>query len=332
MKPFRWGNFDELVEASGLDDCEPELLRDRTGLELGRLVLPPQVGEGTLEYLCSDSLRVVVFDCRFVDQQVFNIFDDGWLRLNFGVNLALEMTFGDQLPIQANEPAWRFIHLPDDQQSVETLPAAKRLQWVTVCCRPALLRELTGVTTEELSSPTDPYDNSQIVHRCFALTPLLQSAAAGMFERGMSGRLRVPYVATKAHELLVLGIDQMLRVREQPVEPVRLSERDCRALHAIRAFVDANLTELPTTRALSSLAGMNRTKLQYGFRRLFGMTLSEHVQERRVEEGYRLLTTTDAPIGEIAAKVGFRHPCNFATALKARYGCAPVALRRQVPR
>jgi len=41
------------------------------------------------------------------------------------------------------------------------------------------------------------------------------------------------------------------------------------------------------------------------------------------------VTTSDAPISDIAADVGFRHQCNFSTAFKARYGVSPIVLRQQ---
>jgi AraC-like DNA-binding protein len=83
-----------------------------------------------------------------------------------------------------------------------------------------------------------------------------------------------------------------------------------------------------TVRALSLKVGMNRNKLFYGFKSLFGVSLFQHLQDRRIEEGHRLLTTTEQPVGEIAARVGFRHQCNFSTAFRARYGFAPSALRK----
>jgi AraC-like DNA-binding protein len=280
-----------------------------------------------------DCLRVVIFDCSFDDRRVFNVVDEGCLRMNFSLSIQVDMAFGDKLRVQATEPSWRFIQIPKEQTAVEVVAAKTRLQWVTVVCRPELLEELTGTNMRELPSicAEELQDPESVIYRCFQFTPILKEATAAIMADRMKGRMRAPYIAAKAQELLVLGLDHMLRAGSQP-PPVRLTDRDVHALHAIRELVDSNLSQMPTVNALSLKVGMNRTKLFYGFKSLFGVSLSQHMQDQRIQEGYRLLTTTDEPVGEIAARVGFRHQCNFSTAFRARYGVSPHDTRRGAAR
>ncbi len=330
MIPFKWGTFDEFLEVSQFEGEGIETQRGPADSHLGRIDVAAQGGAGAIEYFCSDSLRVVIFDCCFRDGREFNLIDAGWLRLNFGLSLSVDMTFGENYRIQANEPSWRFIRSPEADPVVEVVPAGARLQWITVCCRPDLLEGLTGTHLDDLPAmaPMEPCEGSMI-HRCFRLTPVLQAATRDILGGRVQGRMRVPYIAAKAHELCVLAVDHMMGA-PQPDTPVRLTDRDIRSLHAIRAFVDEHLSETPTVAELSLKVGMNRTKLFYGFKCLFGVSLSEHLQEKRIEEGYRLLMTTDEPVGDIAARIGFQHQCNFSTAFKSRYGVAPSAIRRGV--
>jgi AraC-like DNA-binding protein len=332
MGSFRWGTVAEFLTSARLEDRGVQLAYGPGGSQLGRIDVGAHGGTGAIEYLHSDALRVAIFDCSFHEDRVFNVTDAGWMRLNIGLNLSVEMALGDELHVRVAQPSCRFICLPQDETTVETVPAGVRLQWVTVCCRPELLKDWAGAHPSELTadwaSTVGPSD--AVVHRDFKLTPLLQDAATDILGARPEGRLRAAYVAAKAQELLVLGLDQLLRPQTTGAPAVKLTKRDIRALHAVRTLIEENLAHAPSVQALSLKAGINRNKLFYGFKSLFGVSVSQHLQDRRIEEGYRLLTTTAEPLGEIAARVGFRHQCNFSTAFRARYGFAPRALRTSV--
>lgn len=331
VQPFQWGTFAEFLESTRFGHRGADVAYGPHDTHLGRLDLVAHGGgAGTLEYLYGDSLRVVIFNCRFGERQVFNVMDAGWLRFNFGLNLAVDMSFGEAMRVQVAKPSWRFISLPECETAVEVVPPGAQLQWVTVCFRPELLSELTGTGKLPGGMLSDESENCAPVHRGFKLTPLLQNAAAAILGVRPTGQLRAPYVATKARELLVLGLDHMLGLQHAEAPQVRLSARDIRALNAARAILEASLAQAPTVQALSRKVGMNRTKLFYGFKQVFGLNISQLLRDLRIEEGYRLLTTTDTPLSEIAARVGFRHLCNFSTAFRTRYGCAPSALRNSV--
>lgn len=331
MKSFQWGTFAELLEAARFEQAGVEVAYGPAGAHLGRIDLNAQGGTGAVEYLYGDSLRAVLFDCTFDQGRVFHVQDAGWIRLNFGLSIAVEMAFGDKLNVRTAEPSWRFIYLPPDAAAVEAVPPGVRLRWVTVCCRRELLADWAGAHLRQLPTEVahDGRRGDPIVHRDFEFTPLLQDTTAHMLAASVKGRLRVPYLAAKAHELLVLGLDHMLS-RQSARPPVRLTDRDIGALHAARAILDTNLAQPPTVRELSLKFGMNRNKLFYGFKSLFGLSISQHLHDRRVAEGHRLLTTTNEPLGEIAARVGFQYQCNFSTAFRTRYGYAPSTLRKSL--
>jgi AraC-like DNA-binding protein len=61
---------------------------------------------------------------------------------------------------------------------------------------------------------------------------------------------------------------------------------------------------------------------------LHATTISEFIQDQRLDEGKRLLCETDLSVSEIADRVGFRHQCNFSTAMKKRFNLTPSQIRR----
>jgi two-component system response regulator YesN len=47
----------------------------------------------------------------------------------------------------------------------------------------------------------------------------------------------------------------------------------------------------------------------------------------RMERAAELLTSTDLPVREVAARVGYRQPAQFAKAFARRHGVAPTEYR-----
>ena len=54
------------------------MLRDTPGSQFVRVAIAPDRGTGVLEYLCEESLRVLVMDGRLHDGLSVFVVDDGW--------------------------------------------------------------------------------------------------------------------------------------------------------------------------------------------------------------------------------------------------------------
>jgi len=65
-------------------------------------------------------------------------------------------------------------------------------------------------------------------------------------------------------------------------------------------------------------------------RRYTGRTVNEWIAERRMAEARRLLAETDAPVGYISGRIGFRDPAYFRRRFKQAHGVAPNGWRRSV--
>lgn len=79
-----------------------------------------------------------------------------------------------------------------------------------------------------------------------------------------------------------------------------------------------------------------RTELNYHpiyitrcMRAVYGRTPNEYVNEYRLEQAKLLLLTTDKPVAEIAAAVGFEDPAYFARRFAQTAGMSPSAYRKQ---
>jgi transcriptional regulator GlxA family with amidase domain len=65
------------------------------------------------------------------------------------------------------------------------------------------------------------------------------------------------------------------------------------------------------------------------FKRATGMSPMDYVQTLRIEEAKHLLETTDLPLDDIAAEVGYAEPASFRRLFRRMVGLSPSAYRRQ---
>ncbi|MEO0674722.1 MAG: AraC family transcriptional regulator, partial [Pseudomonadota bacterium] len=127
-------------------------------------------------------------------------------------------------------------------------------------------------------------------------------------------------------ELLCLAIHHLTQPLDE-YQPVRLTTSDRGVIEKARDLLVKDYAQAPSVSQLSKSLGVNKNKLFYGFKMLFGLTISEFIQEQRLNEGKRLLQQSELPISEIANQVGFKHQSNFATAMKKHFGMTPRQFR-----
>ncbi|HVP03857.1 MAG TPA: helix-turn-helix transcriptional regulator [Solirubrobacteraceae bacterium] len=73
----------------------------------------------------------------------------------------------------------------------------------------------------------------------------------------------------------------------------------------------------------------SRRQLQRAFAEIGGTTFREHLTAVRMDRAAQLLASTDATVREVAQRVGYRQPAQFAKAFRRRHGLAPSAYRRR---
>lgn len=124
-----------------------------------------------------------------------------------------------------------------------------------------------------------------------------------------------------AHALI--GLDTQ---EERQESGILLREADMQQLEAVKARLDERVTERPSLEELSHLAGMNRNKLNNGFRMLYGSSVGEYGRLRCLELARQLLSRGER-VGEVADRVGYQDQGSFTKAFKQAYGVTPSAYR-----
>jgi len=158
------------------------------------------------------------------------------------------------------------------------------------------------------------------------LLPLMTASTKAMLTTRLEGQSRQIFVRSTAEQLLCLAITSLLS--QSSCNPC-LSTREQLVVQRVRARIDENLTELPGIEDIASTFGINRTKLRAGFKEAFGVSMSAYLFEQRMRVAFELLEDGQCSVGEVAARVGYPHVCNFTTSFKRRFGRVPSAVAQR---
>lgn len=88
-----------------------------------------------------------------------------------------------------------------------------------------------------------------------------------------------------------------------------------------------NLSSPPGLNDLSRRVGINRNKLNDGFKHLYGETVFNVLRNARLARAWSLLQSSELTLSEIAFSVGYNNQANFTTAFRRRFGKTPKTVR-----
>lgn len=141
--------------------------------------------------------------------------------------------------------------------------------------------------------------------------------------RGMAADARVPHMV----QLLRLISDTAAcqRVgRNKPSGKIELR------LEKIRVYCACNYMRNITLEEVAAHVGMNKSAFCTFFRRHAGTTLSEYVNDMRLERARERIIHTDGTIAEIAFDCGFSSVTYFNRLFRAKYNSTPRSLRTEL--
>ena len=93
-------------------------------------------------------------------------------------------------------------------------------------------------------------------------------------------------------------------------------------------FVDSNLGQDLTGKAISGVAGLSKYHLGKAFRQATGVSLHGYVLERRMRRAEKLLVKSDLPLAALAEAAGFSSQSHFTSVFSTRAGITPSAYRQ----
>jgi len=168
----------------------------------------------------------------------------------------------------------------------------------------------------------DPQDGD------YHLPTELRAIAHAIVDCATPAPVRTTYRLGKSIELLCESFRLLTAAALVPArEDGALSLTDARRLIEARRLIDERWNEKLTIDRIARACGLNRVKLNRGFREMFDCTVAVALAERRLEEASRMLRTTDRPISSIGYDNGYLNNASFARAFARRFGVSPSDYR-----
>lgn len=109
----------------------------------------------------------------------------------------------------------------------------------------------------------------------------------------------------------------------------KVSDIEALSLQKARHIILSDISKHFTIHSLSRQVQLNEFKLKTGFKQQYGTGIFECLLEARMNKAKELLSSTDKPIKEIAAHIGYDHLTSFITAFRKFFGYTPGSIRRK---
>ena len=98
----------------------------------------------------------------------------------------------------------------------------------------------------------------------------------------------------------------------------------------IKQYIGMHLNQDLSLTTLAAGIGLSPTYLSAIFKENEGIGLKEYIIRQRIEAARQLLVSTDSPISEIAAYVGFCSQSHFGKMFKQHTGMSPLVYRNSI--
>lgn len=137
------------------------------------------------------------------------------------------------------------------------------------------------------------------------------------------------YYESKVAEALSLVVEYQ---KKRSVSDHKLASQDLERIQTVAAYLsDHYAGEVPIER-LAQIACMGTTKLKSSFKKVYGCTITEYIQQRRMSQAEYLLAHTDLQIGQIAQTIGYSTSSRFAELFRRSTGLLPLEYRKMAKR
>lgn len=294
----------------------------------------PELGTGRVDLVSlGDELLLINMRGRFHEDLSYKITGEGWTRLHFRNSARASMDFEGIGQMSFEGPLCQVLHQPEGVPDEECIQGGKEFEWSTLFMRPHLLVDRYKLDSVKLSDPVRrlAYGEDTFVLKNWSLSPAMQQVVSQLFQNPYAGDLRRLHLEAKTTELMCL-MSGVMAERGADHLPVKLAARDVDSLHAVRILLAARYDDPPGIEELARNVGLNRNKLTYGFKHVFGVTISEFVTEQRLIVSWELVEQTDLPLAHVAERVGYGQPAAFSAAFKRRFNLTPRQVRKAASR
>lgn len=141
------------------------------------------------------------------------------------------------------------------------------------------------------------------------------------------GKVRELFLEAKSLELVALKLAE-LDPASRGDDAAELSKRATEQVREAHHILLDRMADPPSLSQLSRMVGLNRNKLNRGFKELYGDTVFNVLRKARLVKACSLLQNTELSLAEIAFSIGYNSQANFTTAFRQHFGQPPKKVRK----
>lgn len=211
-------------------------------------------------------------------------------------------------------------------------PAEHRQSHLAILVTPSLFNTFMGGHFRKI-----PYDLEAISDGCRSidyyhsghLSPVMDTAVHQLLNCPYAGALGQIYQECKAIELIAHKLAQ-IQTSTSTVHgsnPLRLD--DIERVYRARKILIRDLENPPKLSDLARAAGTNHTRLNQGFKRIYGTSVFGYLRRMRLEKAKAVLESGRMNVTEAAVAVGYNSLSSFSRAFSTHFGLKPVHCREK---
>lgn len=110
---------------------------------------------------------------------------------------------------------------------------------------------------------------------------------------------------------------------------MKLKDYDTECIRLAHGVLATDLVRHITIEDLALEVGLNRNKLQFGFKKLYGISIDEYRLKMRMRCASKLLKQSDKSVKEIARLSGYKNISSFSVAFKRVFNVPPTQYRNK---
>lgn len=295
------------------------------------LVLPPTLAENSkiLVYTPSEGIDCLIVDAKLKNELILHIQGD------FPAPLSFFSQVNGELLVRTSNQSFRVRPLQcsiyagfTNQAHTYYLPADKRITFMLTMVHKAKFFE--EIDCETLQLPDDllttitsmsERKGSFLFQDIFHLPAI--DAVKEIINQKQVGMLNSTFATAKIFENLYLQLQQYELTEADIVQQQYLEREQLEKAQNAKQILVARLLEPPTIPELARMVGTNQQYLKQSFRKAFGKTINQYLNDLRLEQAGILIQGGKLTITEIAAKVGYNSSAYFSRRFKEKYGIAP---------
>ena len=301
------------------------------------LQLPPAVGEGSIRGINFDGgLGLIQYDCLFnEDMEIhFVVNNIHPLKFLYTVEGVLLHRFENEdffhkieqyqstIVASSQHNGHVLLFKANQKTNVNSLEIDREKFQSKMECEINSLNDKLETLFKDIRAGEAFYYNGNYSLEIADLLTKMQEFFAENFTRKI-------FLEGMAYQILT---EQILQYQDDQMDEnyrMLLRSSELKQIHHVSNLIQSNISSIPTVENLAKKAGLNVNKLQAGFKKLYGTTVNNFVQTKRLDAAYHLLTKTDLSISEIVHAIGLSSKSYFSKIFKEKHAITPSEFRKK---